>query len=235
MDISILDEGHCSRSSLSSVAAMTTSLNLSDSNCLFHRDASISFHESETSLSTSTQSSRSHGSSSHSTSTPVSHLQECPLSSLPEMLPNDNSAYQSIENEESLLQSSSLTASLPSYAKQTVRGRWWRRSQDDQEDDGAGAVMKGTISYNVRSHPITGPHLQLEPSQVGHLSLSLCIIMNKSKTSKIMQRLALDPVVGLGHGLKEGLLVGSWLGQTGASQQLHARMLYMAFYTNLEA
>ena len=50
-----------------------------------------------------------------------------------------------------------------------------------------------------------------------------------------MQRLALDPVVGLGHGLKEGLLVGSWLGQTGASQQLHARMLYMAFYTNLEA
>ena len=50
-----------------------------------------------------------------------------------------------------------------------------------------------------------------------------------------MQRLALDPVVGLGHGLKEGLLVGSWLGQTGASQQLHARILYMAFYTNLEA
>ena len=95
--------------------------------------------------------------------------------------------------------------------------------------------MKGTISYNVRSHPITGPHLQLEPSQVGHLSLSLCIIMNKSKTSKIMQRLALDPVVGLGHGLKEGLLVGSWLGQTGANQQLHARRLYMAFYTNLEA
>ena len=176
-DISILDEGHCSRSSLSSVAAMTTSLNLSDSNCLFHRDASISFHESETSLSTSTQSSRSHGSSSHSTSTPVSHLQECPLSSLPEMLPNDNSAYQSIENEESLLQSSSLTASLPSYAKQTVRGRWWRRSQDDQEDDGAGAVMKGTISYNVRSHPITGPHLQLEPSQVGHLSLSLSALL----------------------------------------------------------
>ena len=150
---------------------MTTSLNLSDSNCQFHRDASISFHESETSLSTSTQSSTSHDTSSHTTTSSISRLHECPLSSLPDKLPNDSCAYQNVKNEESLLQSS-LPVSLSSCGNRSAPRTWWRRFQDDQEDDGAGSVMKGTISYNVRSdhqvHAITNHHLHLEPSQVGH-------------------------------------------------------------------